>query len=75
MQRLFSVRRSDVGSSYALRGLCSRIAGDMWEAVNVAAGVADYDPQTDSSLNDTFQRADQLMYENKRLRKAVKQNT
>ncbi|MBQ7669683.1 MAG: transporter substrate-binding domain-containing protein [Clostridia bacterium] len=41
-----------------------------WETVSVAIGVADYDPNIDSSVNDTARRADKIMYENKRLKKA-----
>ena len=35
-----------------------------------AFGRADYDPQQDSSVSDTVQRADKMMYENKRVQKA-----
>ena len=41
-----------------------------WDQVNVTLGLAVYDPQTDGSVNDVARRADQLMYENKRIRKA-----
>ena len=40
-----------------------------WENVNLAVGIADYDPETDYSLDDTIRRADKNMYENKRLLK------
>lgn len=38
----------------------------------VSSGVAVYDPQTDSSFNDLVHRADQLMYDNKRKRKKLR---
>jgi diguanylate cyclase (GGDEF)-like protein len=41
-----------------------------WEQVNVTLGLAVYDPQTDGNVDDVARRADQLMYENKRIRKA-----
>ena len=43
--------------------------GNLWERVNLAMGMADYDPHTDYSLDDTLRRADKKMYENKRLLK------
>lgn len=36
-----------------------------WERVDVARGLAVYDPQEDRSVNDVVRRADRLMYENK----------
>ena len=36
-----------------------------WEQVDVARGMAVYDPQEDSSINDVVRRADKNMYENK----------
>lgn len=36
-----------------------------WEKVNVARGLAVYDPNTDKSVHDTIRRADKLMYEDK----------
>jgi len=41
-----------------------------WQHVNVSLGMAEYDSQTDRSIEDTAKRADQMMYENKRRRKA-----
>ena len=41
-----------------------------WEQVRVSLGIAAYDPATDHTVEDTVRRADQLMYENKRRRKA-----
>ena len=37
-----------------------------WEEVQVALGVAVYDPEHDRSVNETARRADKIMYENKR---------
>ena len=42
-----------------------------WEQVHVAMGIAVYDPQKDRSINDVIRRADEIMYENKRGRKAA----
>lgn len=36
-----------------------------WEQVDVARGMAVYDPREDSSINDVVRRADKNMYENK----------
>jgi diguanylate cyclase (GGDEF)-like protein len=36
-----------------------------WDEVQVAIGIAVYDPDHDSSVNDTARRADKLMYANK----------
>ena len=38
---------------------------DVWEKVDVARGMAVYDPEEDESVNDVVRRADKLMYENK----------
>ena len=43
-----------------------------WEQVHVAMGIAVYDPQKDRSINDVIRRADEIMYENKRDRKAAR---
>ena len=42
---------------------------DDWEKVDVARGIAIYDPQEDSSVDDVIRRADKNMYENKWLSK------
>lgn len=43
-----------------------RAEADMrWEKVDVARGMAVYDPELDESVNDVVRRADKLMYENK----------
>ena len=36
-----------------------------WEQVDVARGIAAFDPQIDTSVNDVARRADRLMYQNK----------
>ena len=41
-----------------------------WSQIDVARGMAVYDPQRDSSVQAVIRRADQLMYENKRAHKA-----
>lgn len=45
------------------------ISEDPWEKVNVARGMAVYDPKKDRSVEDVVRRADQLMYEHKRIQK------
>ncbi len=44
-------------------------AGNRWEEVHVAMGVAVYDPSLDHLVIDTVRRADKIMYLNKRERK------
>jgi len=36
-----------------------------WEKAFVAVGIAEYDPQTDTCVEDVFKRADEIMYRNK----------
>lgn len=38
---------------------------EAWEQVNVARGMAVYDPNDDESVSDVVRRADKIMYENK----------
>ena len=38
---------------------------DAWKRVDVARGMAVYDPNTDESISDVVRRADKIMYENK----------
>ena len=38
---------------------------DAWEKINVARGMAIYDPKEDESVSDVVRRADKNMYENK----------
>ena len=48
--------------------LCSEKREDAdvsWERVDIARGVAVYDPAADASVNDVVRRADRLMYEDK----------
>ena len=51
--------------------ICSS-AQNKWDEVHIALGIAIYDPQIDSSVNDTVRRADKLMYENKRRAKKAR---
>jgi diguanylate cyclase (GGDEF)-like protein len=51
------------------RNEVNRKSDNMWEQVNVAMGIAVYDPQTDHSANDVLRRADKIMYQDKRARK------
>jgi len=47
----------------------NRSAKNKWEQVNVSMGIAEYDPERDSSVADIVRRADKHMYEDKRNRK------
>lgn len=42
-------------------------AKNKWEEVHIACGIAVYDPEKDQSVEDAVRRADQIMYENKRM--------
>lgn len=44
-------------------------AAEPWEEVHISKGFAVFAPSEDSAVTDVMQRADQLMYENKRERK------
>jgi diguanylate cyclase (GGDEF)-like protein len=46
-------------------------AENKWEQASVAMGLADYDPQSDSSVDDVIRRADKTMYDNKRAQKDI----
>ncbi len=50
-------------------------AGEPWEEVHVAMGIAVYDPQLDHTVMDTVRRADKVMYTNKRIRKNMRNNS
>ena len=50
-------------------------AGEIWEEVHIAMGIAVYDPQLDHSVMDTVRRADKVMYTNKRIRKNMRNNS
>lgn len=49
----------------------NRIAEHPWNEVQVSSGFAVYDPEVDGSIGELAQRADKLMYENKRVRKGL----
>jgi len=48
--------------------LCA-LAENEWDEVHISMGIAVYDPQQDQQVEDTLRRADQIMYENKRVGK------
>ena len=52
-----------------------RTANESWEQVDVARGMAVFDPAEDVSVSDVVRRADKLMYENKWILKNSKANT
>ena len=43
-----------------------------WEQAHIAMGIAEYDPKIDRNIHDVIRRADEIMYENKRIRKSMK---
>ena len=45
----------------------SAAAEDPWNQLHIAMGLALFTPDTDKSLGDTIKRADEIMYENKRI--------
>ena len=45
-----------------------------WRHTSAAIGVALFDPATDKCIDDTFKRADKLMYEYKKKMKAVRKD-
>lgn len=47
-------------------------AGNPWECVRIAKGVAAYDPQVDRKASDVLKRADEQMYEEKKRMKAAR---
>lgn len=49
-------------------------AGNPWEKVWISKGFAVYDKARDENVIDVMKRADNLMYENKRMRKAAQKN-
>ncbi len=44
----------------------SAAAKNKWEEVHIAMGIAEYDPEQDSTIQDTIRRADEAMYTKKR---------
>ena len=48
-------------------------ADQPWKKVSVSAGIAEYEPKSDSGVNDVARRADQKMYEHKRIRKMIRE--
>ena len=54
------------------RKIAENISGsakNKWEQVNVSMGIAEYEPENDSSVADIVRRADKHMYEDKHSRK------
>ena len=48
-----------------LAALSEKIEPAPWERITAAVGYADFNPDSDPDVDTVFQRADQLMYENK----------
>ena len=51
--------------------MCSS-AENQWEEPRVAMGIAAFDPEIDTTVDDTMRRADRFMYEDKRVRKGAR---
>ena len=49
------------------------VAVNPWDKVNVALGIANFNPSNDDSMESVFRRADVLMYENKKRMKETMQ--
>jgi diguanylate cyclase (GGDEF)-like protein len=58
---------------YAEKEARIKAAVNRWEEPRISMGLTDYDPATDGSIDDTLQRADRKMYENKRSEKMREQ--
>ena len=64
------LRKDELGRKFQ-EGMAdiSASAENEWEEVHVAMGIAVYDPSCDHNVNEVIRRADEIMYENKRVRK------
>ena len=64
-------RRDELIALFDQRCYDIRAVAEMpWEKVDIARGLAAYEPGRDASVDDVIKRADERMYENKRERKA-----
>ena len=66
----YEQRRELMKEFYADVDKANARAGEPWEFVHIAVGVAAFDPATDQSAKCVLRRADELMYENKKMLKA-----
>ena len=55
------------GVSITEQEAISASASDPWNQLHIAMGLVIFSPDSDASLNDTINRADEIMYENKRI--------
>ncbi|MBR0399981.1 MAG: diguanylate cyclase [Mogibacterium sp.] len=63
--------RVELCREFELRAMrISEAADKPWKAVDIASGIALYDPETDRSAYDVFKKADARMYEDKERKKA-----
>ena len=70
----YEQRRELMKGFYADVDKANARAGEPWEFVHIAVGVAAFDPATDQSAESVLRRADELMYENKKMLKAGRAN-
>ncbi|MBR3739291.1 MAG: diguanylate cyclase [Clostridia bacterium] len=73
------LKNADYQAREALVKLFEQVVGDInattanqWEQVHVSIGIAVYDARNDRSVNDVLHRANEIMYENKRVKKPAK---
>ena len=52
-----------------ITGDINNLAKNKWDQANISMGIAEYDPEKDSSVADIVRRADKQMYEDKHSRK------
>ena len=63
--------RIELCREFELRSMrISEAADKPWKVIDIASGIALYDPETDRSAYDVFKKADQRMYEDKERKKA-----
>jgi diguanylate cyclase (GGDEF)-like protein len=64
-------KRYELCREFDLKSLrITEAADEPWKEINVAGGIAIYDPATDKNVNTVVKRADQKMYEDKARKKS-----
>lgn len=63
--------REELCREFELRSMRITEAADKpWKKIDIASGIALYDPETDKNVHDVFKKADKKMYEDKERKKA-----
>lgn len=65
----YSMRDELLKAFDTLSEAANQKAEDPWERICIAKGMAAYDPEADGNVENVLHRADELMYENKKLLK------